>query len=155
MTQKELATGMASLSRSCVILLLLAAIAAYLEYSVYPAIMTQSFGETGLSLQLSVLTFRWNAVSCISGNCKQIPGVQALDFFQIFVLALVLVNLSHYLGQRKRRAGGFTSASMSKEATSTNSEKDKRLLSRKLQCKWPCLRRRSTSHAQWLLRQSF
>ena len=86
-----------------IILLLIAAIAAYLEYSVYPAIMTQSFGETGLSLQLSALIFRWNAISCIYGSCKQILGVQALDFFQIFVLAIIFVNLSHYFGQRKKR----------------------------------------------------
>jgi len=84
-----------------VIFLLLAAIAAYLEYSVYPAIMTQSYGETGLSLHLSVLTFNWNAVSCLSASCKQVPGVQALDFFQIFLLVFVLMNLSHFLGHRK------------------------------------------------------
>ena len=83
------------------ILLFLAAIAAYLEYVAYTAIMTQTYGETGLSLQLSFLTFRWNAVSCLHGSCGQVPGVQALDFFQIFVIALILVNISHYLGRRK------------------------------------------------------
>jgi len=83
-----------------VILLFLAAIAAYLEYSVYPAIMVQTFGETKPTLQISVLTFRWNAVSCTHSPCSAVPGVQALDFFQIFVLAVVLVNLSHFFGRR-------------------------------------------------------
>jgi hypothetical protein len=82
------------------ILVVLAGAAAYLEYSVYPTIMTQSFGETGPSLHLSILTFQWDATRC-QQVCSSIPGVLALDFFQVFVIALVLVNLSHYLRLRR------------------------------------------------------
>ena len=76
------------------IVLLLAAVAAYLEYSVYPSIMTGTYGEINPSLHLSVLTFTWDAVKC-SQSCVTIPGLPALDFFQIFILIVILFNLSH------------------------------------------------------------
>ena len=82
------------------ILLLMAAVAAYLEYSVYPVIITQTYGETNPSLVLSFLTFRWNATNCRNVPCVRLQGLPALDFFQIFILALVFVNLLHFLGYR-------------------------------------------------------
>jgi hypothetical protein len=73
-------------------LVVVALIAAYLEYSVYPLIMSQSFGESP-SLQLSLLTFQWNATR--SGLL--IPGVASLDFFQIFAISLIGINIWHFV----------------------------------------------------------
>ena len=85
------------------ILLLLALVAGYLEYSVYPAIMSQNFGETGILLRLSPLTFRLDGTRCFQ-SCQSLVGIPSLDFFQIFVIALVVINLAHFFRLRKQSA---------------------------------------------------
>ncbi len=80
----------------------LALVAAYLEYSVYPAIMNQSFGETGILLRLSPLTFRLDGTRCYQ-TCQTLVGIPSLDFFQIFLIALVAVNLAHFFRLRGQK----------------------------------------------------
>jgi len=84
------------------ILMALALVAAYLEYSVYPAIMNQSFGETGILLRLSPLTFRLDGTRCYQ-TCQTLVGIPSLDFFQIFLIALVAVNLAHFFRLRGQK----------------------------------------------------
>lgn len=79
-------------------LILFAAVAAYLEYSVYPQIMSGpgGFGETNVNIHLSFLTFRIDATRCGLTGCPTLVGVPSLDFFQLFLIAIVLINVVHY-----------------------------------------------------------
>ncbi len=91
-----------------VVFLLLALVTAYLEYVVYSSVISgdfPNFGEHNVSLNLSVLTFQYDATRCYgsSTNCPRLQGVQSLDFFQIFVLAIVFYNLVHFINSRKSR----------------------------------------------------
>ena len=88
------------------ILLLLSAIAAYLQYSVYPAIITQEYGETNVALHISLLTYSWSATKCIGGICARLAGLWALDFFQIFILAVFLLNISRFISMWRNRNTG-------------------------------------------------
>jgi hypothetical protein len=94
-----------------VILLLLAAIAGYLEYVAYPALMTSpyppsgyGFGETNVVLNLSFLTFQLSAVNsnCASSICP-VKGIPAFDFCQALVYLVILINLVHFVRLRTRR----------------------------------------------------
>ena len=80
------------------ILVIIAVLAMYLQYVVYPSIITNTYGESDLSLHLSLLTFSWNAMKCYAlAACASIQGVSALDFFQVFLVVIALANISHYL----------------------------------------------------------
>ncbi len=85
------------------VLLILAFIAGYFEYSVYPSIMAgtgspNGYGEKSITLKLSFLTYTYNAVRCYQNNsyCYTLYGVPSLDFFQIFVLAIVIFHFFHF-----------------------------------------------------------
>lgn len=89
------------------ILVFLAAIAAYLEYVAYPALMTQvnnfsggsgpfGFGETIRSLKLSFLTYQYNVTRCYPAPCTSLAGLPSFDFFQMFILAIVIINIVHF-----------------------------------------------------------
>ncbi len=80
------------------ILALLALIAAYLQYVYYPSVLLSGqFGETNISLHLSFLTFQIDATR----GSEFVPGIPSLDFFQVFVIAAVLLNLSRYFERRR------------------------------------------------------
>jgi hypothetical protein len=92
------------------ILLLLAAIAGYLQYVAYPALLTSQlppngngFGETNVVLNLSFLTFQLNAVNsnCSSAVCP-IKGVPAFDFCQAVIYLIILLNLVRFIQLRSK-----------------------------------------------------
>ena len=83
------------------VLLLLAAVAGYLEYIAYPALMTSAtppvgtgFGETNVVLSISFLTYRFSATNpnCLNSGCV-LPGVPAFDFCQALIYLVILINL--------------------------------------------------------------
>ena len=82
------------------ILALLALIAAYLQYLTYPALLSNQFGETNISIQLSFLTFQVNAVR----GSEAVPGIASLDFFQLFLIVTILIGLSHFFERRRKVA---------------------------------------------------
>ncbi len=85
------------------ILILIIAVAAYLQYGLYPSLMSSSgYGESNLTLVLSFLTYRFDFNRC-AATCPgpRLSGVPALDFVQIFVIVLVLVHISHFLAFRR------------------------------------------------------
>ncbi len=84
-----------------IILGALALIAGYLQYVVYPSIISNDFGETGLSLKLSFLTFRYYASRCDGGYCPRLAGVPAFDFFQLFVYLLILYTTIRFIQTRR------------------------------------------------------
>lgn len=82
-----------------IILAFLALVSAYLEYVYYPSLLLSApFGERNLSLHLSLFTYSFDATR----GSEFVPGIPALDFFQIFVIAILLINLSHYLEWRRK-----------------------------------------------------
>ncbi len=93
-----------------VIILLIAAIAGYLQYVAYPALMTappppngNGFGETNVVLGLSFLTFQFSATNpnCLNPGCI-LKGVPAFDFCQALVYLVILINLIHFVRLRGR-----------------------------------------------------
>jgi hypothetical protein len=92
------------------VILALASIAAYLQYYLYPLIMARpldpvsglGFGETNISLRFSFLTFQYTATRCMGSSCSKLVGIPAFDFFQVMIIALVFVNLLHYVNTRKK-----------------------------------------------------
>lgn len=92
------------------ILLFFAGIAAYLEYSLYPLVMTRplgspaglGFGETNVSLKFSFLTFQYIATRCMGTTCTPLVGIPAFDFFQVLIIALVVYNVMHFINFRSR-----------------------------------------------------
>ncbi|MGI0078791.1 MAG: hypothetical protein ACRECH_04135 [Nitrososphaerales archaeon] len=82
------------------ILSFLALIAAYLQYLYYPSVLlSNQFGETNVSVHLSFLTFQVNATRGV----EVVPGIPSLDFFQFFVIVIILVSLSHYFERRRKK----------------------------------------------------
>ncbi len=90
------------------ILLLIALIAAYLEYDVYPTIMGKSpFYETNITLHLSIFTYMYDSTRCTlsdttvancsaaGGTVVHIVGVPAFDFFQLMIAMIILANIYH------------------------------------------------------------
>jgi hypothetical protein len=100
-----------------VILVVIAAVVAYLEYDAYPTIMAgHPFYESDITLHLAPFTYAYNAIRCVRGtpttvaNCSElggtiqtIHGIPALDFFQLFVVIIVLANIYHIWTWSKRR----------------------------------------------------
>ncbi len=137
------------------ILLLLAAIAAYLEYSVYPAIMTQSFGETGL---------RSAAIgSHFQVECRKLP-YRKLYPDSGCISARLFSNIRARPSSREpltlpwtkeNQGGDLISVTCPKRQRAQIAKRTVRLLSQSCNVTGPCFRRRSTSHAQRLLRKSF
>lgn len=79
------------------VLAVLALLSVYLEYVVYPSIMSSQYGETEIQLHLSILTYWFSAKNCVvSSSCLNIPGVPAFDFVQLFLLLLVLTLVYHF-----------------------------------------------------------
>jgi hypothetical protein len=103
-TTKHVATNL--------VLLALASIAAYLQYYLYPLIMSRApdsvsglgFGETDITLKFSLLTFQYTSTRCDSFSCTRLVGIPAFDFFQAIIIALVIINLFHFLNVRKVHA---------------------------------------------------
>jgi hypothetical protein len=84
------------------VLALLALVAAYLQYSVYPSIMVNQFGESNPTLHLSFMTYAWNANKCLFTNpCTYAMGLPSFDFAQFFSLLLLLALVYHYIKLRK------------------------------------------------------
>ena len=79
---------------------LLAIISGYLEYVVYPSIISSNFGETNVRLNLSFLSFRFYATRCEGGFCPRLAGVPAFDFFQLFVYLIILYNAVKFIQSR-------------------------------------------------------
>ena len=79
----------------------LALIAGYLQYVVYPSIISNNFGETSVNLNLSFLTFRYYATRCDGGYCPRLAGVPAFDFFQLFVYLLMLYTAIRFIQSRR------------------------------------------------------
>lgn len=90
---------------STVILSIFALIAAYLQYSVYPTIMSATngygFGLKNVSLKLSFLTFQYSTTKCTYVSCVRQVGVPAFDFFQAIVLVIVMMNALHLYNLRQ------------------------------------------------------
>src|ERR1700730_14813583 len=88
------------------IILILALVAAYLQYVAYPSLLSSSpsaggYGETSIVLSLSLLTFQINAVgNCGSSSCE-LRGVPAFDFFQAMIYLLIIVNIVHLVNRRR------------------------------------------------------
>ena len=88
-----------------VLLILIALIAAYLQYALYPSIIENPpFLESNISIHFSVLTYSYNAFRCVGvqvpvdqcpSSVQHIIGVPAFDFFQLFVIILILANAYH------------------------------------------------------------
>jgi hypothetical protein len=89
-------------------LILLALISAYLEFVSYPA-MLYSFGERDVKLSISFLAFQYASTRCIE-TCEQLSGPPVLDFFQVFVLILAIVNVLRYRSYRKNKISSQTQA---------------------------------------------
>ncbi|MHB8568218.1 MAG: hypothetical protein ACYC7D_09165 [Nitrososphaerales archaeon] len=85
------------------LIVIIIAAAAYLQYYVYPSIMLGAgFGESNITLVLSFLTFRYDVNRCgLTCPGSRLTGVPALDFVQLFVIVLIILNISHYWGFRK------------------------------------------------------
>jgi hypothetical protein len=89
-------------SISTLIIALLALLAGYLQYSVYPAIMTNQFGETNISLHLFFFTYTLDAQKCVSANsCPVVAGLPSFDFAQLLVAILILMQVYHFVKVRK------------------------------------------------------
>jgi hypothetical protein len=93
-----------------VILVLLAVVAGYLQYVVYPALMTSptppagyGFGETNVVLTLSFLTFQFSATNpnCLTPGCV-LKGVPAFDFCQALIYLAVVFGLARYVRLRTK-----------------------------------------------------
>lgn len=79
---------------------LLALIAAYLQYVYYPSLLlSNQFVETNVSLHLSFLTFQFDATR----GTELVPGIPSLDFFQVLIVSIILLNISHYIERRRRK----------------------------------------------------
>ncbi len=98
-----------------VAILIAAVVAGYLEYVVYPAVMTAplagsggtgpfGYGESNAVLHLSFLSFRVDANSrCFQNTCYgRLIGVPAFDFCQALIYALVVINIVHFYNLRKK-----------------------------------------------------
>jgi NADH:ubiquinone oxidoreductase subunit 2 (subunit N) len=84
-----------------IVIILLAVLTAYLQYAVYPSIMQNQFGETQVSVHLSILTYTIDAFRCItSESCVNVRGLPAFDFAQLFVIVLVAMQIYHYIARR-------------------------------------------------------
>jgi hypothetical protein len=91
----------------------LALIAAYLEYEVYPSIMSGApFLESDISLHLSLFSYAYDSVRCTpdvsvancpAGSVQTIIGIPAFDFFQLFIAVIIIVNIYHALRLSKKR----------------------------------------------------
>jgi hypothetical protein len=89
-----------------IIILLLALVAAYLQYVAYPSLLSSSpssggYGETNIVLNLSFLTFQINAVGSCGGSSCELRGVPAFDFFQAMIYLLIIVNVVHLINRRR------------------------------------------------------
>lgn len=91
-----------------VILVILAFVAAYLQFDVYPRIMSATggygFGEKDVALKLSFLTFQYTATRCTYTSCVTQIGVPAFDFFQAIILVVVITNLVHFYYTKKQQS---------------------------------------------------
>jgi len=93
-----------------VTLILLAVVAAYLQYIAYPALMTaptpanggNGFGETNVVLNLSFLTFQLNSTGSCSNSPCLLKGVPAFDFCQAMIYLVIVVNLVHLYNRRAK-----------------------------------------------------
>jgi hypothetical protein len=86
-------------------LIVLAIVSAYLQYVAYPALMASTpYNETSISLNVSFLTYQYYAVRCGPQFCQNLSGVPALDFFQLFVLILVAVNILRFRSYSNAKA---------------------------------------------------
>jgi hypothetical protein len=71
-------------------------LAIYLQYVVYPSIMSNVYGETQIQLHLSFLTYWYSAKNCVvSSSCLSIAGVPAFDFAQLFFIILAVTTIFH------------------------------------------------------------
>jgi hypothetical protein len=89
-----------------IIILILAIVAAYLQFVAYPALLTApqssgGYGETNVVLNLSFLTFRIDATADCGGSTCQLKGVPAFDFFQAMIYLLIIVNVVHFINRRR------------------------------------------------------
>jgi hypothetical protein len=88
-------------SLSTIVLALLALLAAYLQYSVYPSIMANQFGETNVTIHLSFFTYTLDAQRCLGfSSCAQITGLPSFDFAQLFIALLILMQIFHFVKLR-------------------------------------------------------
>ncbi|MHB1908812.1 MAG: hypothetical protein ACYCQJ_08055 [Nitrososphaerales archaeon] len=83
------------------LLLTLVGLSAYLEYSVYPSLMRNSFGETQIVLHVSLLTFSFNANRCIGQTCSTVIGLPSFDFAQLFTIFFIGLGLYHLINVKK------------------------------------------------------
>jgi hypothetical protein len=89
-------------SLSSLVIALLAIVAAYLQYSVYPAIMANQFGETNISLHISFFTYTLDAQKCTGFNsCQIIAGLPSFDFAQLFAALFILTQVYHLVKMRR------------------------------------------------------
>jgi len=101
-TARQIATNL--------IILALAGVAGYLQYYLYPLIMSRppypftalGFGETNISIKFSILTFQYTATRCMGTSCAKLAGIPAFDFFQVIIIILVFANVLHYINTRKK-----------------------------------------------------
>lgn len=102
-------------SFTIVILILIALLAGYLQYSYYPAIMAKPpFLEWNITLHLSPFSYAYNATRCVGiqdtastcplSSVQNIIGVPAFDFFQLFVAIVILASLYHLWTYNKKRS---------------------------------------------------
>ncbi len=79
------------------ILAILGFLAIYLQYVLYPSIMSNTYGETQIQLHLSFLTYWFSARNCVvSTSCLSIAGVPAFDFAQLFFILLAATITFHF-----------------------------------------------------------
>ena len=92
---------------STVILIIFALVAAYLQYSLYPKLMTSTggsgFGLKNVTVKLSFLTFQYSATRCTYSSCVRQVGVPAFDFFQAIIIIILVMNLFHLYYVKKTR----------------------------------------------------
>jgi len=101
-TARQIATNL--------IILALASVAGYLQYYLYPLIMSRplnslaglGFGETNNSLKFSILTFQYTATRCMGTSCARLVGIPAFDFFQVMIIILIFANVLHFINTRKK-----------------------------------------------------
>lgn len=79
-----------------IILGILALIVAYLQYFLYPALMTgPEFGLKNVTINFSFLTFQYSVTRCEYSSCVRQVGVPAFDIFQAIILITVVMNMVH------------------------------------------------------------
>jgi hypothetical protein len=102
------------------VLLLIALIAAYLQYVYYASLLPNPpFYESNVTLHLGFFSYAYDAIKCVPPDSNQTPipvtdclaeggtfetitGVPAFDFFQFFFALFILTNILHVIQRRNK-----------------------------------------------------